>query len=63
MNTNPGRETAKILTFPAGGRAGVVARREEYLLAANVSVRPLPSTVICDSWYHEAAVRDADKPH
>ena len=43
MNTNPGRETAKILTFPAGGRAGVAARREQHLSAANMSVRPLPS--------------------
>jgi len=63
MNTSPNGETAKILAFPAGGRAGMSKRGETRLSPANVSERPLPVNVVCDSWYHEAAVREADKSH
>ncbi len=58
MNTDSTRETAKILKFPSGGRAAISPRRDEKLASANVSALPLPGNVICDSWYHEAAVHE-----
>ena len=61
MNTDQNRETAKILAFPAGGRSGLIAARN--VRAANEFERPAPSTVISDSWYHEAAIREAEKSH
>lgn len=62
MDTNSSRPTATILAFPAGGRAGISTDRNGILSAANISVRPHDSNVIADSWYHEAAVREADLP-
>ena len=61
MNTDQNRETAKILAFPTGGRSGLPAARK--VRAANELERPAPSTVISDSWYHDAAIREAEKSH
>lgn len=60
METNSSRPTATILAFPAGGRSGYAQRRTDMRSAANISVRPDESRVIVDSWYHEAAIRDAE---
>lgn len=60
METNSSRPTAKILAFPAGGRAGVAQRRTDLHPAANLSARPEESRAIVDGWYHEAAIREAE---
>ncbi|WP_127091694.1 DUF2735 domain-containing protein [Aquabacter cavernae] len=52
MTANIGGEGAKIYVFPKGGRAGVrVARQGKPDIAAT-------APVVCDSWYHEAAMRE-----
>ncbi len=61
MQMDSGRPTAKILAFPTGGRAGVAKRGKQLHSAANASVAPDTSNVISDSWYHEAAVREAER--
>ena len=60
MEMNSSRPTAKILAFPAGGRSGFARSRTDIHSAANISVRPEENRVVVDSWYHEAAVREAE---
>jgi hypothetical protein len=56
MTANLTRESAQIVQFPVGGRAGL--RRD----LPNVSGAPRMSDIaVGGSWYHEEAVRD-DKP-
>jgi hypothetical protein len=63
MSTQSNRETAKIFEFPAGGRTGHNRTPRQ---AAKPP--PAPTTVryaraACgESWYHEAAVREAELP-
>jgi hypothetical protein len=56
MNTNRSQESARIYQFPAGGRAALgVKRREEF---TPVTAR-VHETAVGESWYHEAAIREA----
>ncbi|AWN37241.1 DUF2735 domain-containing protein [Methylobacterium radiodurans] len=51
MNTDFHRPTAKIYTFPVGGRAGQAAR----------AAAPAAAPQICTAgsgWYHEAAIQE-----
>jgi hypothetical protein len=62
MNTNLNQGSARIYQFPAGGRAALGGkRREEFKpVADQASVRA--NTAACtDSWYHEAAIREAER--
>jgi hypothetical protein len=53
MTKNHTGESATIIQFPTGGRAGLLAKRE---LTAPVQ-RPVVDT---GSWYHDEAVREAE---
>ena len=53
-NTQHG-QSAKILQFPLGGRAGFLARHEPLAPAEQAPV------VDVNGWYHEEAIRDADQ--
>ena len=62
MNTSLNHGSAKIYQFPAGGRSalGGKARQEFKPVADQVSARV--NTAACsDSWYHEAAIREAER--
>lgn len=60
MTTTLHRETAKIYQFPAGGRAAVKNGRKA--LQATEALSPVrPSKIVCGgSWYHEAAIEEAN---
>ncbi|MCS0495842.1 DUF2735 domain-containing protein [Ancylobacter mangrovi] len=60
MNTSHERESAKIFAFPAGGRAGLAARRIESRPTAEIA--PRADIAWGGSWYHEEAVRDERSP-
>ncbi|QFR34752.1 DUF2735 domain-containing protein [Ancylobacter sp. TS-1] len=49
------REGAQIVPFPAGGRAGLAARRAELLSSETLKVAP---HIIIGSWYHEEAIKE-----
>lgn len=54
MAKNQQGEGAKIIEFPAGGRAGLFAQRD---ISAPAQQRPIVDT---GSWYHEEAIREAE---
>ncbi len=56
MTTNQVRETATIVQFPVGGRAGL-ARRDDFKRAASPRVADI---AYGGSWYHDEAVREAE---
>lgn len=58
MTTQTGRESAKIYAFPLRGRPGV--RRDEFR-PAETRTQPVFADVSGSGWYHEAALRDADR--
>ena len=60
MNTNGSQESARIYQFPAGGRAALGVRRwEEFNSAPAPKFERVNEAVCSDSWYHEAAIREA----
>ncbi|MCK0207617.1 DUF2735 domain-containing protein [Starkeya koreensis] len=59
MSTNVQRESAQIVQFPAGGRAGLAARRAEALSSENLKGLP---RLIVGSWYHEEAIKEESGP-
>lgn len=54
MTKNHTGESATIIQFPAGGRAGLFAQRE---ITAPLQQRPVVDT---GSWYHDEAIREAE---
>jgi hypothetical protein len=54
MNRNPSQESARIYQFPAGGRAALGVKRREEFTPARVH-----EAAVGESWYHEAAIREA----
>ena len=62
MSSNLGQESARIYQFPAGGRAalGVKGREEFKPAAAQISAR-VHEAACGDSWYHEAAILEAER--
>jgi hypothetical protein len=54
MTKNHNGESATIIQFPLGGRAGLFAQRE---MAVPAQQRPVVDT---GSWYHDEAVREAE---
>jgi hypothetical protein len=61
LDTGTNQGTAKIYQFPAGGRSALGGRRSgETVGAADLAAAPRFNEALCsDSWYHEAAIRDA----
>ena len=62
MNTSPDQGSARIYQFPAGGRAALGGKRREEIKPATDQVSERVNEAACsDSWYHEAAIREADR--
>jgi Protein of unknown function (DUF2735) len=60
MSTNHDQESARIYQFPAGGRAALGGRRwEEFNSRTDVRSERVNEAACADSWYHEAAIREA----
>jgi uncharacterized protein DUF2735 len=61
LNTCTNQATATIYQFPAGGRSALGGRRYgETGSATDIAAAPRFNEAVCsDSWYHEAAIRDA----
>lgn len=55
MNAHTQRESAQIVQFPVGGRAGLAVRRPDLLSSEALKVSP---RVIFGSWYHEEAIKE-----
>lgn len=62
MTSNLNRGSATIYQFPTGGRAGLSDHRSAAEQAAEQAARNLPKIAFGSSWYHEAAVEEADRP-
>jgi Protein of unknown function (DUF2735) len=63
MNTSLNHGSAKIYQFPPGGRAAFGGRRHEETKAAADTGSSRVSEAACGgSWYHEAAIQEANKP-
>jgi hypothetical protein len=61
MNPSLNQGSAKIYQFPAGGRAALGGRRyDEVKSAGTVGNYHLNEALSCDSWYHEAAIQEAN---
>lgn len=62
MNTGPGQGSARIYQFPAGGRSALGGkRREEFKPVADQASARVTTAACTDSWYHEAAIREAER--
>ncbi|MDQ1186798.1 hypothetical protein QE408_003941 [Agrobacterium larrymoorei] len=60
MRTEPNFESAKIYQFPVGGRAGYRGFRKD---ASVQSMQEYAPRVDFDSWYHQEAITEDEKPH
>ena len=58
INTGLSQGSAKIYQFPTGGRAALGGRR--YGETKTVADAPVNLADCCDSWYHAAAIEDAN---
>ena len=47
-------QTAQILQFPIGGRAGLMSRERRF---GEAPVKAMPTIVDYGSWYHDEAIR------
>jgi hypothetical protein len=61
MTTNLGRESAKIYQFPTRASLGGTGLRGKTKPAADLKMVQLPEASFGSGWYHEAAIRDADR--
>jgi hypothetical protein len=58
LNTGSSQGSAKIVQFPAGGRAGLGGRRYSEA-KADLATSPRVNGALCsDSWYHQAAIEE-----
>jgi hypothetical protein len=61
MNSSLNHGSAKIYQFPAGGRAALGGRRYDEIQPAADQGSPRVNEAACSgSWYHEAAIREAN---
>ena len=63
MTTNLGRESAKIYQFPRKGAVSVEARHAKTKSASDLKSTPFVEVAFGSGWYHDAAIRDADRSH
>jgi hypothetical protein len=61
MTTDFSRPSARIYTFPVGGRRFVAAARDELRTAADPRTRIISGDAIGEAWYHEAAIEEAKR--
>ena len=60
INTSVNQESATIYQFPSGGRAALGGRRYGETQPATEFAAPPVNLADCfDSWYHQAAIQDA----
>jgi hypothetical protein len=59
MNTSLNQGSAKIYQFPAGGRAALGGRRYDEVKSAGAPGNCVVQAASSDSWYHEAAIQEA----
>jgi Protein of unknown function (DUF2735) len=61
MNTSLNQGSARIYQFPAGGRSALGGRRyDEVKSAGALGDYRLNAGLCSDSWYHEAAIQEAN---
>ena len=59
---NRNQESARIYQFPARGRAALGGKRlDEFASAAPQSLERVNEVACSDSWYHQAAIQDAER--
>ncbi len=67
MTANAIGGTAKIYQFPKGGRAGLSSGPHQAnpteTFATPTFATPRVARVASDSWYHEEAIREAERGH
>ncbi|OYX74608.1 MAG: hypothetical protein B7Y95_05940 [Rhizobiales bacterium 32-66-11] len=54
--------SAKIYAFPAGGRAGVSGRQTPAKPVNDLAAMQIATQNFGSSWYHEAAIQEAETP-
>jgi hypothetical protein len=60
INTGVNQGSAKIYQFPTGGRAALRGRRYGETKPAVFAVQAANLADCSDSWYHAAAIQDAN---
>ena len=60
MNSSLNNGSAKIYQFPAGGRAALGGRRYGEAKAAEYTAQPVNLADCSGSWYHAAAIEEAN---
>ncbi len=63
MNSHHHQQTAKIYTFPSGGRDAVRGHSARELQAQLKSNAQLATAICTDSWYHAAAIEEDEKDY
>ncbi|MFG1398886.1 DUF2735 domain-containing protein [Roseixanthobacter pseudopolyaromaticivorans] len=62
MATSQYPGSAKIYAFPTGGRAGVSSRQTPAKPVNDLAAMQIATMNFGSSWYHEAAIQDAETP-
>jgi hypothetical protein len=60
INTGLSQASAKIYQFPTGGRAALQGSRYGETRTAELAAQPASIADCYDSWYHAAAIQDAN---
>jgi hypothetical protein len=60
MTTSLNQESAKIYQFPTGGRAALGGRRYGETKTTDIASAMAGDSACSGSWYHEAAIQDAN---
>jgi len=63
MTTNLGRESAKIYQFPTRAPPSGDGRRGKTKSAVDLKTVQFAEVSFGSGWYHDAAIRDADRNH
>jgi len=61
MTTTFHRETARIYQFPVRGASQANKRIEKVNAVSGLKSAPYAEVTFGGSWYHEAAIRDAER--
>jgi Protein of unknown function (DUF2735) len=61
MTMNFDRPSAEIYQFPLRGRFAVAGHRDQSEHATGVASSPVATTAFGGNWYHEEAIREAER--
>ena len=61
MTTSHDRRSAEIYQFPARGRFAAGSKGDEARSASGIVASCLATTAFGGNWYHEEAIRDAER--